>query len=437
MERNYNPSLSVSDIGGWIFERSQIDDEKLKEMMDSISNDGVIEPIIVRETEEGKQGLAGNLRFTAVCNLGQKTLPAIVYKDISDKQALVISAIENIQRQELGDYDKANIMLELKKTGMTQDQIADALAITKGSVSQYLTIVEKDTKTVRRAVATGRLTEKKARYVRKLPEAEQRGAIKKVQELTVKQTANFVEGEGKKDATLRVKKLIEEQEGLLSEVEKAKEGRAKIEGQITEIKAQLKSVKVSERKTMSKIRQRERVKRAYFDDVNLLEETEVEVQQIKRELENFDIGKLDGDIETNLTDFEGVKRKIGELVNQLAGLREKRDNLKDLVMELKRRRNDAKVLENRGKDLESKSRKLKDEIKKNATKYKKEIANFDTWSKELDQKAQQVAEQRSALLEQMAELVAEKRRINGTVNNEKRINERLDGLRKELKAVAG
>ena len=105
------PSISllrVSDIQANTHQpRESMDPERLRELAESIREKGLMQPIIVRRTPGGFELIAGERRFRAVQSLGYTEVPAIVRDQISDRESLELSLLENIQRDDLNPVEEA------------------------------------------------------------------------------------------------------------------------------------------------------------------------------------------------------------------------------------------------------------------------------------------------------------------------------------------
>lgn len=86
--------------------RKSFDNEKIAELAESIKNHGIIQPLILKENGGGYIIVAGERRWRAAKMVGLKEVPAIVM-DLTEKQVLEISLIENIQRQDLNPIEEA------------------------------------------------------------------------------------------------------------------------------------------------------------------------------------------------------------------------------------------------------------------------------------------------------------------------------------------
>ncbi|MBM3251330.1 MAG: ParB/RepB/Spo0J family partition protein, partial [Candidatus Omnitrophica bacterium] len=100
-------NLNVNEIQPSRFQpREDFNDEKLKELIASIQEKGFLQPILVHKTAEGYELIAGERRLRAAKSLGMSEIPAIV-KSVSDEDVLVLSIIENVQREELNPIEEA------------------------------------------------------------------------------------------------------------------------------------------------------------------------------------------------------------------------------------------------------------------------------------------------------------------------------------------
>lgn len=111
--------------------------EKLQELMSSIREKGVVQPVLVREKAEGGYELiAGERRFRAVKELGYQTIPAIVRKIDSGIDILELSLIENIQREGLNPIEEAHAYQRLMtEFNFNLDSVGKAVGKDKTSVS--------------------------------------------------------------------------------------------------------------------------------------------------------------------------------------------------------------------------------------------------------------------------------------------------------------
>ncbi len=121
--------------------RKKFDKESLKELADSIKIHGLIQPIIVNETDRGYMIIAGERRFKACQLCGLKEVDAIV-KKYSSKQIAEISIIENLQREDLNPVELAKGIKQLmEEFGLTQEKVAERIGISRPAVTNALRIL--------------------------------------------------------------------------------------------------------------------------------------------------------------------------------------------------------------------------------------------------------------------------------------------------------
>lgn len=141
-----NDRLSVLPINaiepGRYQPRSQIDDDSLQELADSIRTQGIIQPVIVRESGlDAYELIAGERRWRASQLAGLQEIPAVI-KSISDESALAMGLIENIQRQNLNPIEEAQGLKRLvDEFGLTHEKVAEAIGRSRSSISNSLRLL--------------------------------------------------------------------------------------------------------------------------------------------------------------------------------------------------------------------------------------------------------------------------------------------------------
>ena len=122
--------------------RKTFDEDKLGELVSSIREKGVIQPILVRPKGEGYEVIAGERRWRAAQQLNVEDIPAIVRRDIDDANSLEISLIENIQREELNPIEEAAAFQELiSKFEYTLDKVGQMMGKDKTTISNTLRLL--------------------------------------------------------------------------------------------------------------------------------------------------------------------------------------------------------------------------------------------------------------------------------------------------------
>lgn len=175
--------------------RKEFDEIELKELAKSISNFGVIQPVIVRKNKEGYQLIAGERRYRACKMIGQQHIPAII-QEIDDESMAAVTLIENLQRKELNYFEEAIAYSTLlNRFGLTQEELAQRVGKSQSAIANKLRLL-KISPEIRNLIITGTITERHARALLKLNSAEmQKEIIRTIyeRELNVKETEDLVE----------------------------------------------------------------------------------------------------------------------------------------------------------------------------------------------------------------------------------------------------
>ena len=176
--------------------RKVFKDEELEELTKSISEYGVLQPLIVKRAA-GKRFIliAGERRLRAAILAGLKTVPAVV-KEIQDREAALIALVENVQRENLSFLEEARAYKKLMEDfGLTQGEISKRVSKQQSTISNKIRILSLPDD-IQNAIMKNGLTERHARALLKLSNQEDR---KKIVErvaangLNVKQTEKLIE----------------------------------------------------------------------------------------------------------------------------------------------------------------------------------------------------------------------------------------------------
>lgn len=134
--------ISITDIQKNPYQpRKEFDREKLDELAQSIKENGVIQPIIVRQSPViGYEILAGERRFRASLLAGLTSIPAVV-KQLSDQEMMVQSIIENLQRENLNPIEEARAYESLVEKGFTHTEIADKMGKSRPYISNSIRLL--------------------------------------------------------------------------------------------------------------------------------------------------------------------------------------------------------------------------------------------------------------------------------------------------------
>jgi ParB family chromosome partitioning protein len=121
--------------------RRDFDDAALEELAQSIRANGIIQPLVVRKGPNGYQLIAGERRLRAARLAGLKQVPIVIRKS-SDREALELALIENIQRQNLNCIDEALAYFQLLQDfSLTQEEVAQRVGKDRATVANYLRLL--------------------------------------------------------------------------------------------------------------------------------------------------------------------------------------------------------------------------------------------------------------------------------------------------------
>jgi len=119
------------------------EDDSFEELVNSIREKGVLQPILVREIGEGLyECVAGERRLRACIKLGIEKIPAVI-KKLSDEEVLLVALIENIQRKELNPVEEAlGYKRLIEEFGYTQEEVAKKVGKDRSSVANLLRLLK-------------------------------------------------------------------------------------------------------------------------------------------------------------------------------------------------------------------------------------------------------------------------------------------------------
>ncbi len=180
---NVHSELPISQIRPNPYQpRKEFDENGLKELANSIKENGVFQPILVRKSLSGYELVAGERRLRASKLAGKNEIPAIIV-DFDDRQMMEISLLENIQRKDLTPIEEAGAYKQLiTKLGYTQDELAKRLGKSRTNVANMLRLLTLPEK-IRDMVNTGKLSYGQARTLLSL---DDEGKMLALAERTVK-----------------------------------------------------------------------------------------------------------------------------------------------------------------------------------------------------------------------------------------------------------
>ncbi|MCT3487065.1 ParB/RepB/Spo0J family partition protein [Lactobacillus delbrueckii] len=127
--------------------RKNFDEKKLAELAESIKENGVLQPIIVRRSVGGYEIIAGERRCRASQLAGQATIPAII-RQFDESQMMEVAILENLQREDLTPLEEAQAYEMLQKNlGLTQEEVSKKMGKSRPYITNYLRLLTLPQKT--------------------------------------------------------------------------------------------------------------------------------------------------------------------------------------------------------------------------------------------------------------------------------------------------
>ena len=173
--------------------RKSFDQDKLNELVDSIRQNGVLQPILVRKVGDKYEIVAGERRYQAAVLAELEEIPVII-REISDKEVFQLALIENLQRADLNPIEEAQGYSKLiRDNGLTQEQLGKILSKSRSSIANTLRLLDLPEE-VQDMMAEGKLSAGHARAILAVADEEARIRLaRKVLEerLSVRQTESL------------------------------------------------------------------------------------------------------------------------------------------------------------------------------------------------------------------------------------------------------
>jgi ParB family chromosome partitioning protein len=170
-----------------------MDPAELEALATSVREHGVLQPILVTETIDGYQLVAGERRFRASQMAGLERIPAVV-RQLAGREQLELALVENLQRADLGPLEEAHAYRSLvTEFDLTHEQIAQRVGRAKSTIANTLRLLDLDP-AVQTALSEGQITEGHARAIAGLPVEQQARVATSVaaQQFSVRQTEELV-----------------------------------------------------------------------------------------------------------------------------------------------------------------------------------------------------------------------------------------------------
>jgi ParB family transcriptional regulator, chromosome partitioning protein len=199
--------------------RQQFSESELTELANSIKEKGVIQPILVSQTKDGFQLIAGERRWRAAQKAGLDKIPAWI-RDVSPSEALELALTENIQRQDLNPIEEAFAYQELvHRFDLTQEALSKRIGKNRSTIANFLRLLKLPA-VLQQDLIDGRLTTGHARV---LVSIDSPAAQRVMRDLIVKKSLSVRQTEALTKKTGAPKKT----KGLKDEIDTYLESLAK------------------------------------------------------------------------------------------------------------------------------------------------------------------------------------------------------------------
>ncbi|SIA59840.1 chromosome-partitioning protein parB [Mycobacteroides abscessus subsp. abscessus] len=212
--------IRISDIQKNPYQpRKEFSKEKIEELAQSIKENGLIQPIIVRQSPViGYEILAGERRYRASIAAGLTEVPVII-KKLSDQDMMVHSIIENLQREDLNPIEEAKAYQSLIEKGYTHADIAAKMGKSRPYITNLVRLLTLPD-FILNEVEAGKLSQAHARLLIQLPLKEQKNLLNRIQkeDLSVRQVEDLLKEEKNKKKSKEKDHFIKEEEENLKKL---------------------------------------------------------------------------------------------------------------------------------------------------------------------------------------------------------------------------
>ena len=156
--------------------RRFFDEDKLEELASSIRTNGVIQPLIVRQNNNGYELVAGERRWRASRIAGLKKVPCII-RNFDEKQNAIVAIIENMQREDLNPIEEAMGLKSMtEKYGFTQEQVSASLGRSRTYIANSIRLL-KLPEEIQQYVSSGKMSAAHGRTIINIPDSRKQKEI--------------------------------------------------------------------------------------------------------------------------------------------------------------------------------------------------------------------------------------------------------------------
>ena len=174
--------------------RKIFDPEKIEELAASLRSSGIIQPLILRKGSDGYELIAGERRWRAAIKAGLKEVPVII-KNVSDDQVLILSLVENLQRENLNPVEEAEAYYHLiEDFKLLQETVGEVVGKNRSTITNALRLL-KLPEEIKKDLSLGKISSGHARAILVLDNNAKRLTLHRTiikRELSVRQTEELV-----------------------------------------------------------------------------------------------------------------------------------------------------------------------------------------------------------------------------------------------------
>lgn len=432
--------VPTKDVIGFFFERSNYNEDSIKELSENIVQSGALNEIIFRKVDNNKfQGVAGSRRFKAIELAKIDTFKAKVFDNMSDTEALNICLSENIHTKDMTSIDIAKLLKQWLDNGTKQADIAKNLGKSASWVSKRLKLLDIDEST-QKAISNGDITDEHARVIEMLPNKNDReNMLTKASNdgLSVTETKKQVD---KKVNRIDVSDKIDKLESSIIEYEQKIIDADNSSGQIEVFEKRLAGLDI-ERKNLNGQLTDENIKQKAFSIAIVYEKIrplETLITGIESEIKVLSDERDKIDLPNVQKDYTAQSKKVKTAVSKVEKLQKELDTAKDThkaalttLKPIQALINDHKKLtksitdKTQGKNQKQKA--LDDLVKANKDAYN----NYDTLVTEVTAYNEE-SKQIEGLTKEYADICAQIPSLRGKSSNKKRFEDILERNKVEL-----
>ncbi len=234
--------LAVTNLSPGKYQpRLHMDEEQLSSLAQSIEKQGIIQPIVVRPLKDDRyEILAGERRWRAAQKAGLTHVPVVI-KDITDKDALAVALVENIQREDLNPIEEAMALSRLiEEFSLTHQQVSELVGKNRSTVSNLLRLLTVD-EWIQQKLVDGSMEMGHVRAILTLSPQEQRQMADRIIrfKLTVRDTEQWVQKQSistkpsstrtqLSDELSKAQKSLSRQLGLMVKIQPKRDGKGQM-----------------------------------------------------------------------------------------------------------------------------------------------------------------------------------------------------------------